>query len=124
MKWTEGYLLFLQQIVTLNTSVLFKKYIGNQNQKGKGYAFEDLILDCVKKMTQPAQREGDSLSTEGESLASTSTAPTEPSCKQLLVADVVDLLQRGLKIHKIVYVPLSEKERYSREKLESLLSIK
>jgi len=69
VKWTEGFLLFLQQIVALNSSVLFKKYITNQNQKGKCYAFEDLILDCVKKMTQLAQRKGESLSTEGESLA-------------------------------------------------------
>jgi hypothetical protein len=58
------------------------------------------------------------------SLASTSTAPTEPSCKQLPVADVVDHLQDGLKIYNMVYVPLSQKERYSREKMESLLSIK
>lgn len=102
---------------------MFKKYITNQNQKGKSYAFEDLILDSVKKMTQPAQREGDNLR-QGESLASTSTALTEPSCKQLLVADVVDFLQGDLKFHKMVYVPLSEKGRYSQEKLESLLSIK
>ena len=99
VKLTEGFLLFLQQIAALNNSVLFKKYI--TNQKGKGYAFEDLILDCVKKMTQSAQREGDSLSTESESLASTSTALTEPLCKQLPVTDVVDHLQGGLKIHKM-----------------------
>jgi hypothetical protein len=91
---------------------LFKKYITNQNEKGKGYAFEDLILDCVKKMTQTAEREGGNLSTEGESVASTSTARTEPSCKQLPVADVFHLLQGRLKIHEMVYVPLSEKERY------------
>ena len=109
MKWTEGFLLFLQQIATLNISVLFKKYITNQNQKDKGYALEDLTHDCIKKMTQPAQREGDNLSTEDESLASTSTAPTEPSYKQMPVADVVDHLQGGLKIHNMVYVPLSEK---------------
>lgn len=102
VKWTQGFLLFLQQIAALNNSVLFKKYITNQNQKGKGYAFEDLILYCVKKMTQSAQREGNSLSTEGESLALTSTAPTEPSCKQLPVTDVVDHLQGGLTIHEML----------------------
>jgi hypothetical protein len=111
--WTEGFLLFLQQLVPSNSSVLFQKYVTNQNQMGKSYAFKGLIRDCVKKMTQPAQTEGDNLSTEGESLASTSSAPTEPSCKQLLVADAADRLQGGLKIHNMVYVPMSEKERYS-----------
>jgi len=56
VKWTEGFLLFLQQSASLNSSVLFKKYITKQNQTGKGYAFEDLILDCVRKMIQPAQK--------------------------------------------------------------------
>jgi hypothetical protein len=46
----------------------------------------------VKKMTHPAQREGDSLSIGGESLASTSTSSTEPSGKQLPVTNVVDHL--------------------------------
>ena len=54
MKWTVGFLLFLRQIAALNSSVVFKKYITNQNQKGKGYAFEDLVLDFVKKMTGKA----------------------------------------------------------------------
>jgi hypothetical protein len=29
------------------------------------------------------------------------------------VADAADRLQGGLKIHNMVYVPMSEKERYS-----------
>jgi len=111
VKWTEGFQLFLQQIAASNSSV-FQKYVTNQNQKGKSYAFEGLIRDYVKKMTQPSQREGGNLSTEGVSLASTPTALTEPSCKQLPVADVVYHLQGGLKIYNMVYVPLSEKERY------------
>jgi len=115
VKWTEGFLLFLQEMAALNSSVLFKKYITNQNQKVNGYAFEDLICDCIKKMTQPAQTESDNLSTEGESLASTSTAPTEPSCKELPVADVVDHLQGGLKIHNMLYVPLSKKKKGTAE---------
>jgi hypothetical protein len=51
VKWTEGFLLLLQHIAALNSSVLFKKCITNQIQKDKDYAFEDLMIDCVKKMT-------------------------------------------------------------------------
>jgi hypothetical protein len=67
-------MLFLLQIAALNTFILFKIYTTNQNEKGKDYAFKDLILDYVKKMTEPAQREGENKSAEDETLASTSTA--------------------------------------------------
>jgi hypothetical protein len=40
----------------LNSSILFKIFKTNQNQKKKGYAFKDLILDCVEKMSATKQR--------------------------------------------------------------------
>jgi hypothetical protein len=33
----------------LNSFTLFKIYSTNQKQNGKGYAFNDFIVDCVEK---------------------------------------------------------------------------
>jgi hypothetical protein len=46
---------FLLHMAALNSFVLFKKYTTNQNQKGKGYAFKDFILDCVQETTEPEE---------------------------------------------------------------------
>jgi hypothetical protein len=52
-------MLFLLQLGALNTFIFFKIYTTDQKQKGKDYAFKDLLLDYVKKMTESAQREGE-----------------------------------------------------------------
>jgi hypothetical protein len=44
-------------MAALNSSILFKKYTANQNQKGKGYIFKDFLLDCVQKMTEQEDTE-------------------------------------------------------------------
>jgi hypothetical protein len=45
---------------------ILPKCTTNEYKKGKGYGFLDCILDCVQKMTEPAQsaRENDSIETE------------------------------------------------------------
>jgi hypothetical protein len=57
----------------------------------------DFILDCVQKMTEPVQSEGQNASIETESLDSVSTATTQPQWKGPLVKDPADHLQSGLK---------------------------
>jgi hypothetical protein len=57
VKWTKKFVLFLLQTVAQNGFILFKNYTTNRNQKGKGCAFKDVMLDCVLKMTEPAERE-------------------------------------------------------------------
>jgi hypothetical protein len=42
--------------------ILFKKYTTDQNQKSKDYTFKDFILDCVHKMTDPAQTQDENSS--------------------------------------------------------------
>jgi len=53
----EEYVFLELNMDTLNSFILFTKYTTNQNQKGKGYAFKDFILDCVWEMTEPENRE-------------------------------------------------------------------
>lgn len=51
VKWTKKFAFFSIHIAALNSSILFKKYTTNPNQKGKGYAFKGCIVDRVQKMT-------------------------------------------------------------------------
>ena len=48
---------FLLCMAALNSFIFFKKCTTNQNQKGKGCAFKDVILHCVEKITEPQERE-------------------------------------------------------------------
>jgi hypothetical protein len=45
VKWTKKFVFFMLHLAALNRLILFKKYTTNQNQKGKGYAFEAFVLD-------------------------------------------------------------------------------
>jgi hypothetical protein len=67
----EEYVLFLLNVATLNSFILFTKYTTNQNQKGKSYAFKDFTLDCVWEMTEPKKREDEKNSADDKSLPST-----------------------------------------------------
>jgi hypothetical protein len=51
-------------MVSPHSFTLVKKYTTNQNQKCKGYAVKDFILDYVWSMTEPEEREDEKLSTE------------------------------------------------------------
>jgi hypothetical protein len=66
---------FFLHVAALNSFVL-KKYTTNQKQKGKGYAFKDVILDCIQEMTEPDERKDGIESAGDESPAFTSTART------------------------------------------------
>lgn len=48
VKWTKKFVFFILHLAALNRLILFKKYTTNQNLKGKGYAFEAFILDCLE----------------------------------------------------------------------------
>lgn len=54
-------------MVALNSSIPFKKYTTNHNQKGKGYAFQDFMLDGVQKMTEPLERKDGEDGTDDDS---------------------------------------------------------
>jgi hypothetical protein len=83
---------------------LFIKYTTNQNQKGKGCALKDLILDCVQKITEPSEREDENGSADHEeSLAIISPAPSPSPLtphKRLPVKDPADCSQLDLKLLK------------------------
>jgi hypothetical protein len=59
MKWRKKLVFFLLHMAALNSSILLKTFNTNQNQKGKGYAFRDFILDCVEKMRATRERRQD-----------------------------------------------------------------
>jgi hypothetical protein len=102
---------------------IVKKYTTNQNQKGTGYAFKDFVFDCVQKMAETQEREDEKASTDDYALPSISTAQTPLSCKRLPVKDSVDHLQVGLRKHKMVHVPASEKKEICGiKKVHSLFS--
>jgi hypothetical protein len=46
-------------MAALSSFILFEKYTTHGNQKDKDYAFKDLILDYIQKMTGPAGRENE-----------------------------------------------------------------
>jgi hypothetical protein len=96
-------------MAAVNNYILFKRYTTYPNQKGKGCAFKDFILNCVQKMTDPAQRGDEKRSGDNESLATASTALTPPSHKGSPVTDPANCSQVELKIDKMVHVPPSEK---------------
>jgi hypothetical protein len=79
----EEYALFVLNMATLNSFILFTKYTTHQNQNEKSYAFKDFTLDCVWEMREPGKREDEKNSADNKSLPSTSTAPvpTPPACK-------------------------------------------
>lgn len=52
--------------------------------------FKDFILDCVQKMTEPAEREKEKDRADDEFLASISTASTPPSRQRPPVTDPAD----------------------------------
>jgi hypothetical protein len=50
MKWVKKFVFFVLQSFTLNSfTFFFKKYTTNQNQKCKGWAFRDFIIDLFRK---------------------------------------------------------------------------
>jgi len=77
-------MLFLLEMATLNSFIFCKKNTKNEYKEDKGYGFMDFTLDCIQKMTEPAQSEGENDTVETESLDSISTAPKQPPCKGLL----------------------------------------
>lgn len=64
-------------MATLNSFTFCKKYTTKEYKKGKGYGFMYFVMDCVHKMTEPAQSERENDSIETESLDSISMAPTQ-----------------------------------------------
>jgi hypothetical protein len=87
-----------------NSFILFKKYSTHQKKKVKA-----LIPDCVREMIEPAQGEDENYSSDDESQAATSTAPTPPTPKRPPVKEPADRLQGGLRKRKMVQVPPTEK---------------
>jgi hypothetical protein len=75
VQWTKNFVLFLLHMAAPNSFILLKKFTTNQNQKGKGYAFKYFILDSVRKMIEPEEREEENDSADDEPVASRSTAP-------------------------------------------------
>jgi len=69
------------------------------------------ILACLKKMTVPAETEDDKARGEDESLASTSTAPTQSQHIGPSVTHPANHLQNVLKINKIVPVSPNNENR-------------
>lgn len=76
-----------------------------------------MILDCVgrgggeENVIEPTEEEWESNSIEDESLVSASTLLAQALCKLPPVTDPAYHLQGGLKIHKTIYVPPSEKKK-------------
>jgi hypothetical protein len=83
----------------------------NQNSKGKSCTFKNFLLDCVQKITDPAQTEDKSESSDDDPLASTSTASTPLPCKRPPVMDPATRLWGGFEFHKMVHVPPSKKKK-------------
>lgn len=100
VKWTKKSMLILLHMAVLNSFILSKKYITNEIQKRKSYAFKDFILDCVQKMTEPEGGEDENYSA-GCITSLTSTAPTR---KPLLMKDPAERPQGRLEKHKLVHV--------------------
>jgi hypothetical protein len=117
VKWTKKLVFFLLHMATLNSFILFKKNTTKGKYKKSKYKFKDFILDCVEKMTESNKQcvEGEVSINEvnGETIASDSSAVTPPSAtlKRPPVKDPANRLEGGLKIHKMVHVPASNKKK-------------
>jgi hypothetical protein len=88
-----SYILFKNSVYSY---ILFKKFKTNHNQKGKGWAFTDFMVDCVEKMTEPQEREDEKDRAGNGPLASISTARKLPRKRQPGKGPF-DLLQSGLQ---------------------------
>ena len=67
LKGIKKFVFVLLHVVALNSSILFKKYTTNHNEKGKGYAFQDFMLDGVQKMTESLERKDEKDGTDDDS---------------------------------------------------------
>jgi hypothetical protein len=70
----------------------------HQNQKGKYSKFRGFILDCIRKMTER----------RWEHKRNESATSTQLPFRSLSVTNLVNHLQDGFEICKMVYVPLSK----------------
>ena len=108
VKWTKKFVLFLLQMAALNSFLLLKKFTKNDKQRTMRYGFKDFILDCVQEMTS-RREENDNVD---EDSLSTLT-PTIPPRKRPPMSDPAIRLEGGLKLHKMIHVPPSEKKQHS-----------
>jgi hypothetical protein len=110
MNWKRKSVFFLLHIAAIKSSILLKEFKTNQNQKGTGYSFEDIVLAVLIK-SEPQEREDEKDSLSDKSTTSISTASTPLPCKGQLLKDPADHLQGGFRKHKTVHIPQSEKRK-------------